>query len=353
MKVRTSEFKYMNYVKRYFSMLLPLLAALQFTSGGLLIAFQVENEYGFNPQKDLDYIQQLYQTTRKYGIKELLVTSDAPYMTMDFTQDWSETHHTLMNTTFHDIYESILKYPASINLYMFHGGTNWGFLNGANIGSGNNSYYQPTTTSYDYDAPLPEAGHLRDTVMVLINGVLTSTPLASSDNFNGFGYWRLENSYITSTSTNLVNATLDLIVENWGRGNFGNLCFQCKGLTENNQVYLNDEELLFWTMYPFEFRKSWTSNLDGWKPVKGDLQTGPALYKGTLSFAEDPTDTFINMQKWTKDVVIVNEFVLGRYALVGPQQTLYLPGSFLIKGDNEIIFEQFNAAKNTIFSADP
>ncbi|RZC41824.1 beta-galactosidase-1-like protein 2 [Asbolus verrucosus] len=481
MKVRTSESKYMNYVKRYFSMLLPLLAVLQFTSGGPIIAFQVENEYGSSPQKDLDYIQQLHQTMREYGIKELLVTSDGAssgtsgtlpellFQTVNFGSDpnyafdllkdmqpnkpimameywtgwfdhWSETHHTVSNDTFHGIYEAILKYPASVNMYMFHGGTNWGFLNGANIGSGDNSNYQPTTTSYDYDAPLSEAGdytdkyyivrdlikqyntietltpdlpllverkaypsvtidsqlnfnvimgqapnvipdssplpmeklpinngsgqsygyivyqkdnlniaansvltitgHIRDTVMVVINGVLISKPLASSDDLNDFGYWRLENSNITLTSTDLVNATLDLIFENWGRGNFGNLYYQYKGLTEDNQVYLNDEELLSWTIYPFDFKKAWMTSLVGWTPFDGDLKTGPAIYRGTLSIdpsGADPTDTFINMQEWTKGLVIVNGFILGRYASIGPQQTLYLPGAFLQKGDNDII----------------
>src|SRR5699024_10912047 len=43
---------------------------------------------------------------------------------------------------------------ASVNLYMAHGGTNFGFTNGAND-KGN---YRPTITSYDYDAPIAEDG---------------------------------------------------------------------------------------------------------------------------------------------------------------------------------------------------
>ena len=38
---------------------------------------------------------------------------------------------------------------------MFHGGTNFGFTNGAN----DKGIYEPIVTSYDYDAPLDEAGN--------------------------------------------------------------------------------------------------------------------------------------------------------------------------------------------------
>ncbi len=43
----------------------------------------------------------------------------------------------------------------SVNLYMFHGGSTFGFMNGANIDGGR---YHPQTTSYDYDAALDESG---------------------------------------------------------------------------------------------------------------------------------------------------------------------------------------------------
>ena len=49
---------------------------------------------------------------------------------------------------------TLLARGASVNLYMFHGGTNFGFTNGAN----DKGVYQPIVTSYDYDAPLDEAG---------------------------------------------------------------------------------------------------------------------------------------------------------------------------------------------------
>lgn len=87
-----------------------------------------------------------------------------PVMSMEFWlgwfDHWGDVHHTRNDDQFRDVYERILKYPASVNMYMFLGGTSFGFMNGANVANGrmDNSGNQPDTTSYDYDAPLTEAG---------------------------------------------------------------------------------------------------------------------------------------------------------------------------------------------------
>ncbi|EFA04110.1 Beta-galactosidase-1-like protein 3 [Tribolium castaneum] len=496
--VRTSDPVYMKYVKRYFDKLLPILAKHQFTKRGAVIAVQVENEYASAPiEKDHAYLQQLVDLMKDNGIVELLVTSDGagygtdgtlpgvlfqtvnfgsdakasfskleemqpnkPLMAMEFYpgwfDHWSETHHTVSNSSFVKNYEEVLAYPASINLYMFHGGTNFGFLNGANIGSGDNSNFQPTTTSYDYDAPLSEAGdytdkyevirtlikkynpvqtktpdppelyerqvyptlaiegqlgyndiirqapstvlstsdipmenlpindnsgqsygyivyrasgidipansvltitgHVRDTVMVLIDGVLISKPLSSLDDLNTFGFWKLDNSNITLTTSDLVNVSLDLVIENYGRANYGNFFHQFKGLTPDNRVYLNDKELQSWVIFPLEFQKSWNTKLTDWQPAGDEPTKGPGMHKAVLNidtYAERYNDTYIDMQEWNKGIVIVNGFVLGRYAFIGPQQALYLPGAYLQHGDNEIIiFEQFESAAQVKFSKD-
>jgi len=55
--------------------------------------------------------------------------------------------------------KAMLALNASINLYMFHGGTNFGFSSGANKYENlKHPKYLPHLTSYDYDAPLDEAG---------------------------------------------------------------------------------------------------------------------------------------------------------------------------------------------------
>lgn len=57
------------------------------------------------------------------------------------------------------VMKDMLALNASINIYMFHGGTNFGFTSGANkYEKSKNPEYLPQITSYDYDAPLDEAG---------------------------------------------------------------------------------------------------------------------------------------------------------------------------------------------------
>ncbi|VEN61729.1 unnamed protein product [Callosobruchus maculatus] len=498
-KFRTSDAVFMKYVSRYFSVLLPILAMLQFTKGGPAIAFQVENEYAstydgtFTPDKK--YLEQLRQILIDHGIVELLVSSDAagygtigslpglvlqtanfgsspehqfdllkafqpnrPIMAMEFWtgwfDHWSENHHRRNDNDFRDNLERILKYPASVNMYMFIGGTSFGFMNGANLDNGldDNSGYEPDTTSYDYDPPLAEngdytrkyemvkellktynpietrlpetpllvprvayksqkiqgqltldeivyripdrfytnhlmpmeylpinnmsgqsygyiiyrhklydlprtskltiGGRVRDTVVVTLNDQLISRPLDVASDLDGFGFWRTVNSTLDLGNDEHFYAVMDLMVENWGRVGFGSLSqfYQFKGLWSTD-VYVNREKLQDWEIFPLEFKKSWTKSLAGWHtPFKA---TGPALYKADI-FIDDPRDTYLDMQNWCKGVVIVNNFVLGRYSRIGPQQTLYLPGPFLRKGWNEIlVFEHYRAADSISFIDSP
>lgn len=87
-----------------------------------------------------------------------------PLMSMEYWSGWfdhwTESHHTRTTANFKKELKAILDYPASVNMYMFHGGTSFGFTNGANMAdsSTDNGGLQPDTTSYDYDAPLSEAG---------------------------------------------------------------------------------------------------------------------------------------------------------------------------------------------------
>lgn len=58
---------------------------------------------------------------------------------------------------------------------------------------------------------------------VLINGQLVSPALKSAEGLDRFGFWRVENSSLILTNITLQDATLDLVVENWGRVNYGHL----------------------------------------------------------------------------------------------------------------------------------
>ena len=64
---------------------------------------------------------------------------------------------------------------------------------------------------------------------------------------------------------------------------------------------------------------------------------------------EEAGDTFVRMDNWSKGVVWINGFNLGRYWVKGPQQTLYLPAPLLRTGRNEIIvFELHHTEKPVI-----
>lgn len=195
MEPRSMYSPYIEATEQYFKKLLPMLVPLQFCKGGPIIAFQIENEYGNYYADDVKYMEHLKSIMIEGGIKELLFTSDNTHgltkrflslsnvlETVNFGNDagpklrllkelqsdkptmvaefwdgwfdhWGEMHHTRDVASVTGTLEEILKFGSSVNLYMFHGGTNFGFMNGAN-------FLQPTITSYDYDAPLSEPGDI-------------------------------------------------------------------------------------------------------------------------------------------------------------------------------------------------
>lgn len=131
-----------------------------------------------------------------------------------------------------------------------------------------------------------------------------------------------------------ASATLDILVENAGRINFGGeLPNNRKGITE--AVTLGDRELTGWEMYKLPFDK--VSSL---KFGSTPTAAAPAVHRGTFQLSQ-LGDAFLDMRGWGKGIVFVNGRNLGRYWYIGPQQTLYLPGVWLKKGRNEIVvFEQ-------------
>ncbi|XP_017785898.1 PREDICTED: beta-galactosidase-1-like protein 2 [Nicrophorus vespilloides] len=493
MKVRTSDEKFMGHVERYFKVLFAILTMFQFTKGGPIISFQIENEFGSMGIKEDAYLNGLKKMFVDGGLTELFVTSDGPSFgnlgqidgvlyTGNFDADpedhldimktfqkdkpsmvmeywsgwydhWAEKHHKVKNDYFADIFERILKYPSSINLYMFHGGTSFGFMNGANImdiGIDNDSY-KPDTNSYDYDAPLNEngdytdkyyitkeliekyndvktllpeepaltpriayeniteikqisfdealkqaphniksdvllpmelldinngagqsygyivyrktnlnipqgstlkiGGRVTDSVFVLINGELKSKVLESQADLDGFGFWKAKDSSLYLGDEAYEGATLELVVENWARNNFGlqGQFEQYKGIWQGNVSLNEDNPLEDWELIPLEFKTNWTNSLSGWESQKE--VTGPALYKAILEIEGEPKDTYIDMRDWNTGIIIANGFVLSRHMRLGPQQSVYLPGPFLKQGKNEIvIFEHFKAATSLTFS---
>jgi beta-galactosidase len=172
----------------------PLLA----TRGGPIIAVQVENEYG-SFDDDKQYLRWQVEALRHAGFGDaLLYTADGdvqlpkgtlpelpavvnfgpgeadsafarlhafrpdePLMSGEYWagwfDQWGRPHHDTDAERQTRELEWMLSRGYSVNMYMFHGGSSFGFMNGAN-GSPRASDYWPQTSSYDYDAALDESG---------------------------------------------------------------------------------------------------------------------------------------------------------------------------------------------------
>ena len=107
-------------------------------------------------------------------------------------------------------------------------------------------------------------------------------------------------------------------------------------------VLLNDFEITGgWEMYGMP--------MDKCPEVKAaSVKDGrPVIYESTFDLKKT-ADTFLDMSSWGKGIVFVNGHNIGRYWKVGSQQTLYVPGCWLNKGENKIvIFEQLNENAQT------
>lgn len=201
--------------------------------------------------------------------------------------------------------------------------------------------YRKENVDIQAGSTLKIEGHVCDTVTVLINGKLVSKVFNSEEDLNGFGYWRLKDSLLNLGPDNYHSATLDLVVENFGRVNYGKLYQfnQHKGLWQGN-VVINNQIISDWKIIPLEFKKKWNKALTDWKTPT--FTNGPRLYRAVLTINSEPRDTYIDFKGWNKGFVIVNGFVLSRYFKIGPQQSAFLPAPLLKEGDNEILmFEHF------------
>ena len=134
-----------------------------------------------------------------------------------------------------------------------------------------------------------------------------------------------------------VAATMDFVVENLGRVNYGEPhdFNQKKGLWEG-PVSIDGSILSNWTIVPLEFKGAWVRGLQNWKPFTAANAQGPVAVRATF-VVDTPADTFLDMSAWGKGVVFINGFNLGRYwTPVGPQVTLYLPAPLLNVGVNTV-----------------
>ncbi|GAA6082335.1 beta-galactosidase, partial [Tachysurus ichikawai] len=197
--LRSSDPDYLLAVDKWMAKLLPIIKRHLYQNGGPIITVQVENEYGSYFTCDFDYLRHLLKLFRYHlGDDVVLFSTDGAtvgylkcgalqgvYATVDFgpggnvteafeaqrhaeprgplvnsefytgwLDHWGEPHSVVSTEVVVKSLNEILELGANINLYMFIGGTNFAYWNGAN------TPYAPQPTSYDYDAPLTEAGDL-------------------------------------------------------------------------------------------------------------------------------------------------------------------------------------------------
>jgi len=460
--VRSKEPQYLKEYESYIDRLGKELSPLLVTNGGNILLVQVENEYGAY-SNDREYLEINRRLFVRAGFNCLLNTCDqskdvekgilpgllpavngtnspdnvksiinkinnnkGPYFVSEWYPAWfdwwGEQHHTVPSEKYAQQLDSILSAGISINMYMFHGGTTRGFMNGANCYD--TSYYQPQISSYDYDAPLDEAGNATEKFMVF-RGVIerhlpkgqrlpevpatkrtivlpriafkeqTSLasflpkpteglrPLTFEDLHQGYGYvlyrtrikggdsgvLRLKDLrdyaivFINGKRKGVLDrmqkqdslwlsiprgeATLDVLVENMGRINFGpNLLKNKKGITQ--EVLFNQKEVKGWKMFSLPFDR-----VDSVKFAKsGGVTEMPVLKKAVFQL-EAVGDTYLDMRAWGKGCVWVNGHHLGRYWEIGPQQTLYVPVEWLKKGNNVIeVLELLKPGQNEIRSVE-
>lgn len=202
MRIRSSDPAFIKTVSQYYDRLLGILTRYQVDQGGPILMMQVENEYG-SYGEDKTYLRAVRDLMKEKGVTCPLFTSDGPwratlragtlieddvFVTGNFgskasynfsqMQEFFDEHGKkwpLMCMEFWDGWFTRWKEPVihrdpeelaeavhevlelgSINLYMFHGGTNFGFMNGC---SARGTLDLPQVTSYDYGALLDEQGN--------------------------------------------------------------------------------------------------------------------------------------------------------------------------------------------------
>lgn len=151
-------------------------------------------------------------------------------------------------------------------------------------------------------------------------------------------------------------AVLDILVEAMGRINFGRAIKDFKGITGNvTLTTLIDGrpfvcDLKNWNVYNItdELETYTAMNFRPIDKLTDDRgQRIPGAYRGTFTIKGKPSDTFLNFETWGKGLVYVNGHPLGRIWEIGPQQTLYTPGCWLKKGENEILVFDIVGPKET------
>ncbi|KAK6315513.1 hypothetical protein J4Q44_G00150420 [Coregonus suidteri] len=232
--LRSADTDYLEAVTTWMAVLLPKMRRWLYTNGGNIITVQVENEYGSYYVCDYNYMRHLRTLFRFFlGENTVLFTTDGNtdremtcgtlegmYATIDFGTDvnisqafsrqrrfeprgplvnsefytgwldhWGDKHAQVDTQKVSRMLGEMLSMGANVNMYMFEGGTNFGYWNGAD----HDNRFRSVVTSYDYNAPLSEAGDptekllgIRDTISKFRDIPVGPMPPASPKMAYGF-----------------------------------------------------------------------------------------------------------------------------------------------------------------------
>ncbi|MCS5485519.1 beta-galactosidase [Curtobacterium flaccumfaciens pv. beticola] len=474
--VRRDEPGFLAAVQDYLEQLAPVLVPRQIDHGGPIVLVQVENEYGAYGS-DPVYLTKLEQMHRSIGLTVPFTSVDQPMGTMledgslpslhktgsfgsrsaarlerlrqaqptgplmcsefwdGWFDSWGEHHHTTPAADSAADLDVLLAAGGSVNVYMFHGGTNFGFTNGAN----DKGVYRPIATSYDYDAPLDEAGRPTDkfhafravieryapvpplpasmqpggsgrltdddgtglearpapardvavrldrvaslrSLLPALTGWTTHDEPPTFDALgaaSGFVLYRTEVDLPTGGVLTVgdevrdravvtvdgvvvgvlerehhdraialppVTGTLELLVEDQGRVDYGPRIGEPKGLLGG--VAVDGVPVARWSASPLALdpiAPEALAQLAETAPTDGDVLAGPVFAAGSFDLAE-AGDRYLSLDGFRKGVAWVNGFCLGRYWSRGPQRTLAVPGPVLRAGRNEVVVFEVHAA---------
>ena len=449
-KVRTNDPYFLERTKLFMNEIGKQLADLQISRGGNIIMVQVENEYG-SYATDKVYMANIRDAVKGAGFTDVPlfqcdwssnfqnnaledltwtinfgtganideqfkklkeVRPNTPLMCSEFWSGWFDhwgrKHETRDAETMVAGIRDMLDRNISFSLYMTHGGTTFGHWGGANSPA-----YSAMCSSYDYDAPISEAGWTTPKYFMLrellakymgpgekqaevpaskpvieipefsLNEVAplfdnlptpkTSRDIKPMEQFDqGWGtiLYRTTLPAITDGTSLVITEVhdwaqvfadgkllarldrrrgqntvklpalkagtqLDILVEAMGRVNFDIAIHDRKGITEKVELIneSSSKELKDWKVYnlPVDYAFVQAKNF-----APGKKMEGPAYYRATFN-VDQPGDVFLDMQTWGKGMVWVNGISMGRFWEIGPQQTLFMPGCWLKKGQNEII----------------
>jgi beta-galactosidase len=294
----------------------------------------------------------------------------------------------------------MLERGYSVNLYMFHGGTTPGFMNGANIDNGR---YRPQTSSYDYDAALDESGRPTAKYFLFRDAIARAThtappPLTSVDSTISIPSFNLETAaqlwYGLDDAVHRERATpMETFGQAYGYILYSTVIDQAtsgtlliRDVRDYALVFVNRQlvgtldrrlaqdslavdapantrlDILVENSGRVNFNKAlrderkgitrgvWLGGapLKNWDiltlpmdsmpapPWQSITPTGPAYYHGTFRLRKTG-DTFLDLRHWGKGTVWVNGHQLGRFWGIGPEQTLYVPGPWLKVGMNDVV----------------